>query len=285
MTGLLAHKTAVIVSGATGIGEAISKRFAREGARMLVQGTREEPVDAVVLEIRQAGGIAESVITDLLDDVSATHLALPCHNDFNCLDVCVVNCSQVFFGKPLAEIDPESFTQIMQRTAVRAFLAIRRLLPLLEKTKGTLITLTSDFATTGQPHYGPSAAAHAAVRALAMTAAKEAARAPVRVINLLLGVTEAERETRGIGQMPNAEAERLRAATPLGRFATSEEIANAVAFLASDHASFITGTDLHVDGGLAIAHGLPAKSYEHTKPVAELELHHQHIERTWPRAA
>jgi len=271
MDGLLQQKTAIVIGGATGIGEAISKRLAHDGARVIVQGMPEEPVDDVVLEIRQASGLAESLIGDIAEPECAQLAVEKCEREFHCLDICVLNPDRIHFTEKLGEFDCDHFHSILRAIVCSAFYTMHTVLPYLARTKGVMIAVLSRGALDGSPLAGPYAAGHAAVRAMMMTAAVEYAQEPVRTVNLLLG---ANHDIFRHSEHAEGLRETMRAATPLGRLVSPQEVAAVVSSLSSDNASFLTGTDVVLDGGLSIAVGQPGEHVHHSVPMTDLRLLH-----------
>lgn len=274
MGGMLQRRTAVVTGGATGIGEAISKRLAAEGARVLVNGLPDDPVEQVVLEIRRSGGLAESFVGDVSDAETVRAMMAFVRQEFGCLQICVANAAKLFFGGKLGEYDDALFDEIIHNNLYGYYYTMRYALPELEKANGVLITIGAESGLHGLPMAGPYAAANAAVRALALTAAREYAHVPVRVVNVSPGPIETAMTRSDVGPMPENMREELVCATPLGRCGSPAEVAHTVAFLASDQASFITGTDILVDGGLSTSHGSPGTTRQRA-PAEDLPLKHK----------
>ncbi|HJU28632.1 MAG TPA: SDR family NAD(P)-dependent oxidoreductase [Candidatus Binataceae bacterium] len=253
----LDNKVAVATADGSGIGAATARRFAKEGAAVVVadlSGTRAEKVAS---EINAGGGRAKWIKMDASDQegVQATiRLAL---NSFGRLDIMFNNAGMAEVA-PLDEITLESWNRVLAVTLTSAFLGIKYCVPVMRQQGGGAIVNTASISGT-RGDYGMASynAAKAGVINLTRAAALENARHKIRVNCVCPGAIN----TRAPELMGRERADEFRrvqgAAHPLGRMGEADEIASAVAFLASDEASFITGEAVVVDGGLTAYTGLP----------------------------
>ena len=239
----LENKTALITGAGAkgGIGAAIASLFAREGAHVLITGRDAQRGEQAVAEIASAGGDARFLLADLSDLDDIARLA----EEAGDVDV-LVNNAAVFPFAPTVEQDTASYDEVFA-TNVRApyFLTAALVPSMLAKASGSIINISTMVATFGLPGLSVYGATKAALESLTRTWAAEFSPGGVRVNVISPGPTRSE---KAIGAMGEA-AEQLGRTTPLGRMAATAEIAEAVLFLASDRASYITGAVIPVDGG------------------------------------
>jgi NAD(P)-dependent dehydrogenase (short-subunit alcohol dehydrogenase family) len=244
--GQLEGRTALVTGATSGIGRATARRFDDEGAFVVVTGRRQEALDATVAEL---GPNARGVRGDVadLDDLDRVMAAVAEHGAG--LDVLFANAGGGSFAT-LADLTPEHLDEAFSTNVRGTVFTVQKALPLLNR--GSSVVLAgSTSATSGVPAFGVYGASKAAVRAFARTWAVELAERGVRVNTVVPGPTE----TDGLrGLAPDAGAadalvEQLGGALPIGRAGRPEEIAAAVLFLASDQSSFMTGSEVFVDGG------------------------------------
>jgi len=246
VSNTLQNKTAVVTGGGTGIGLAIAKRFAAEGAYVFISGRRQNVLDAAVAEI---GDNVEAVRVDSsrLADIQALYGTV--RERTGSVDVVVANSGG---GVPaaLGEITEVQVDQTFATNVKGVIFTVQEVLPLLGE-KASIILIGSTTSTRVGPAMSVYAASKAAVRNLARSWAVDLSGRSVRVNVLSPGPTR----TPGLlGSAPGHEDEllaALAAQTPLGRVAEPTEIAAAALFLASDDASFVNGIEFFVDGGHA----------------------------------
>jgi NAD(P)-dependent dehydrogenase (short-subunit alcohol dehydrogenase family) len=240
-----ANKVVLVTGGSSGIGLAAARAFAAEGARLVVVGRRAEALAAVRAELGDALTIAADVarapeIARVMREVARRHGGL---------DVLFANAG-MSECPPLAETDDAFFDQIMAANVKSVFFAFTGALPLLRDRGAAVFTATATHAR-GRPGDALYLASKAAVRSLArsLAADDEVLRRRVRVNVVSPGPVETPLTSRAHA-VPEIRAyvERM---VPLGRWGTPDDVARAVLFLASSDASYITGAELAVDGGLA----------------------------------
>jgi NAD(P)-dependent dehydrogenase (short-subunit alcohol dehydrogenase family) len=244
--GQLDGKTALVTGATSGIGRATAQRFVDEGAYVFVVGRRQDALDATLAEL---GPNAHGVRADVADLADLDRVVAAVDERGQGLDVLFANAGGGSFAS-LADVTPEHFDAAFGTNVRGTLFTVQKALPLLNR--GASVVLTgSTSATSGVPAFGVYGASKAAVRAFARTWAVELADRGVRVNTVVPGPTETE-GLRGLA--PDADAadalvKQLGSALPLGRPGRPAEIAAAVLFLASDQSSFVTGSELFVDGG------------------------------------
>lgn len=243
----LRGRTALVTGGTTGIGLAVAQRFAAEGAHVFITGRRQDVLDAAVASI---GDSATGVRGDAgdLDDLDRVMEAVSAHG--RGLDVLVANAGGGAFAL-LEEVTHEDFTATFAGNVGGTLFTVQKALPLLGEGSSVVVVGSTE-AMAGTPAFGVYAASKAAVRSVARTWAAELVGRRIRVNTLVPGPTR----TPGIEGLAAGPAEveglvaQLAAGVPMGRMADPAEIANVALFLASDESSFMTGSEVVVDGGV-----------------------------------
>ncbi|WP_327171171.1 SDR family oxidoreductase [Streptomyces sp. NBC_01336] len=244
--GLLEGKTALVTGGSTGIGLAAAVRLAAEGAHVFITGRRKAELEAAVETI----GSATAVIGDIADLADLDRLYEAVRDRGQGLDVLFANASVAAFA-PLEQITEEHFDTLFGINVRGTLFTVQKALPLLNDGASVILNGSTN-VDAGDEAFGVYAASKAATRSFARTWANELKGRGIRVNAVTPGPTD----TPGLsGLAPDPEQaaglrQALAAQVPLGRLGRPEEIAAAVAFLASGQSSFITGTSLYVDGGL-----------------------------------
>ena len=236
-------KTAVITGGATGIGLAAAKRFIEEGAFVFIFGRRQEALDTAVAEL---GSNARAVKGSVSNPNDLDRLYAAVKAERGTLDIVFANAgagSALPLGKITAEHIDETFDTNVKGTT----LTVQKALPLMSEG-GSIILTGSSAGTTGAPAMSIYSASKAAVRNLARTWAEDLKGTGIRVNVLSPGPTATELAKAALGE----EGQKLFASmNPLQRMADPAELGAAAAFLASSDSSFMTASEVAVDGGLA----------------------------------
>lgn len=234
----LADKAALITGGTAGIGLACAQLFAREGAAVTITGR-----DAArgIAAAAQIAGTIRFVAADLADIESVRALV----RQAGPVDILVNNAAS-FPSAMTLDQQLESFEKTFDTNVRGAYFLAAGLVPgMMDRRHGSIINVTSMVASKGVPGAGVYSASKAAVESLTRTWAAEFGRSGVRVNSVAPGPTR----TEGVEAEWGETNEQLGQALPLGRTARPDEIAQAVLFLASQRATFITGSVLHADGG------------------------------------
>ena len=241
----LSGKTALVTGGTSGIGLATAQRLAAEGAHVYLTGRTLDRVDAAVATI---GDGATGVAADVTDIAALDRLADVVRQRGRGLDVLFANAGGGEFAT-LEDETPEHLADTFTRNVGGTVFTVQKMLPLFNE--GASVVLTgSTSASVGFPAFGAYAASKAAIRSLGRTWAAELADRKIRGNVVVPGPVE----TPGLtGLAPSGGEQALldaeAAKVPMGRVGRPDEIASAVLFLASDQSSFMTGSEMFVDGG------------------------------------
>jgi NAD(P)-dependent dehydrogenase (short-subunit alcohol dehydrogenase family) len=247
MNTQLNEKIALVTGGSTGIGLAAAQELAAQGARVFITGRRQAELDAAVVAI---GANATAIRADasVLSDLDAVYAQIA--KTAGKLDILFANAGGGDM-LPLGAITEEHFDQIFSTNVRGVLFTVQKALPLL--TDGASIILTSSTTSVkGTANFSVYSASKAAVRNFARSWALDLKDRAIRVNVVSPGPVR----TPGLGGLVPEEARQglfdaLAAQVPLGRIGEPQEVGKAVAFLASDAASFINGIELFVDGGMA----------------------------------
>ncbi|OIV37482.1 short-chain dehydrogenase [Mangrovactinospora gilvigrisea] len=246
--GQLQNKTALVTGASTGIGLAIARRFAAEGATVYLTGRRKAELDAAV---QQIGDRAIAVPSDVsrTDDLDRLFEGIAARSGR--LDIVVANAG-VGGYEPLGLITEEDYERTTAVNLKGTIFTVQKALPLLD-AGASVILLSSSAALRATPGLGVYAATKAAIRSLARTWAGELADHGIRVNALTPGPVATPGADELRAALPGGDRDAQGAApatpTPLGRVGRADEVAAAALFLAGDASSFTTGAELPVDGG------------------------------------
>ena len=250
----LAGKVAIITGASAGIGRATALLFAQEGAKVIVGARRQAELDTLVAEIQSAGGQAIALAGDVQDETYAKALVAKAVETYGHLDIAFNNAGILGEAGPTTGVSKDGFENTLAVNLTSAFLGAKYQIEQMTKNGGGSGIFTSTFVghTIGFPQVAAYAASKAGLIGLTQVLAAEFGPQNVRVNSILPGAVDTDMY-RSMNNTPESRAW-LEGAHALKRVGTSEELAKAVLFLASDDASFVTGTASLVDGGISITH-------------------------------
>jgi len=265
MTGQVQGKVALVTGGASGIGEAVSELLAREGAPVAVTDVDDLRGPGVVASIKKAGGEAIFLHQDVTSEARWIEVVAEVEQRYGRLDILVSNAG---IGIAVPSITDMTLEDWRRQNAINldgVFLSVKHCLPLMRKTSmqkdcgGSIIMMSSLAGLRGAPGLSAYSASKGGVRLFAKSIAMECASAGdgIRVNSVHPGIIDTPiwgkipTEAAGRGQnAPIDPEERAKLAAPLGRAGHAAEIASGVLYLASDASSYVTGTELVIDGGM-----------------------------------
>jgi NAD(P)-dependent dehydrogenase (short-subunit alcohol dehydrogenase family) len=239
-------KVAVITGGSSGIGLATAKRFVEEGAHVFIMGRRQSELDKAKVEIGRNVTTVKGDVSKL-EDLDVLYKTVAAERKR--LDIVVASAGFVEFGV-LASATPDHFDKTFNINARGVFFTVQKALPLLNDG-GSIILVSSCVHLKGIPEYTVYGATKAALRSFARSWAMELKDRQIRVNTLSPGATDTPIIDGQFKSKEEADGAKTKFSelTPLGRLGRPEELASAAYFLASDESSYVTGTDLVVDGG------------------------------------
>jgi NAD(P)-dependent dehydrogenase (short-subunit alcohol dehydrogenase family) len=239
----------VLITGAlTGIGRATAVAFAREGARVVVSGRRDDAGHALASELRELGAEAEFLHADVREDDDVRGLVDKTVAKFGRLDVAVNNAGTEGTSGPVTEQSAESYATTFDTNVLGTLLSMKHELRVMQaQGHGSIINLSSLLGQRGAPGASVYTASKHAVEGLTKAAALEGSEFGVRVNAVAPGPVETDMLDRFTGSAEQKAG--LIGRIPLKRAGEPNEIAQAIVYLSSDRASFITGQILGVDGG------------------------------------
>jgi NAD(P)-dependent dehydrogenase (short-subunit alcohol dehydrogenase family) len=239
----------VLITGAlTGIGRATAVTFAREGARVVVSGRREQEGKKLEKELRELGAEVEFVKTDVRHDDDIRALIDKTVARFGRLDIAVNNAGTEGLRGLVTEQTAESYAATFDTNVLGVLLSMKHeLRVMLPQGSGSIVNISSTYGSVGAAGASVYVASKHAVEGLTKSAALEVAGTGVRVNVIAVGTTDTGMLTRFTNTDENKAA--LVSTVPLKRLATPEEIAHVIAFVGSANASYMTGSSIPVDGG------------------------------------
>ena len=246
----LEDKVALVTGGGAGIGRAIAETFAREGAHVIIADRDGEAAQGVAEAITMSNGSARAHTTDVTSTEQVKALMASIAEAFGRLDV-LVNNAGVGERADFRHLDDDAWSRVWQVNLDGTVRCAREAFPLLKASgKASVINLSSVMATKHTRQMSVYSTTKGAVAALSRSLAVEYAPYGIRVNHLCPGYVETALIGRYTANPGIAKA--LLGQTPLRRFGTPQDIANAALFLASDEAAYITGAGLNVDGGMGV---------------------------------
>lgn len=248
----LAGKIAIVTGGSSGIGYAVARLFAKEGAKVVVTARRQRELDALVTSIERDHGEAVAIAGDIRDETLARLLVHTAVDRYGALDIAFNNAGTTGEIAPVPDLQISGWRDTLDTNLTSAFLGAKYQIPAMLARGGGSLIFTSTFVgyTVGFPGMGAYAASKAGLIGLTQVIAAEFGSKGIRANALLPGGTDTPMG-RQVVNTPEARAfvEGMHA---LKRLASPDEIARAALYLASDASSFTTGTALLADGGVSV---------------------------------
>ena len=280
MAGRLQGKIAIVMGAGTGMGEAVAHKFAREGAMVCAFGRPDDPIDEVVAAINeQYGDVAIGATGDGADGQAMQAAVAQTVARFGRLDIACQTAGSFGPIADLVDYDLAIFDQLLNNNCRALFVFTRTVLPHLRETHGSVVTIGSAAAVVGEPAAVPYGATKAFIHAFTVGLAAEESPNGVRVNSVAPGVIDTGWFDPERGPLEPEMLKRLPGTNLMGSLGTPEEIANVVAFLASEEASYVTGSIWAADGGLPITRGAAGEKASpsfRSAPAGELTLRHSH---------
>jgi len=253
----LKDKVSIITGAASGIGKATSLVFAREGAKVMCADVNADGAEAVARQIADTGGDAASVRVDVAQEADVQEMISQTVARWGRLDV-LYNNAGIGFGMPVTQVPESEWDRLMDINLKGVFLGCKHAIPeMLKNGGGAIVSTASDAGLRGSAFLSTYCASKGGVVMLTKSLAVEWAAQGIRVNCVCPGVIRTpildpfiSQSQALLGVTPEQAWAQMAAVHPIGRVGEPEEVGRAVAFLASDEASFITGVALSVDGGL-----------------------------------
>jgi NAD(P)-dependent dehydrogenase (short-subunit alcohol dehydrogenase family) len=248
----MSSQVVLITGGLTGIGRAAAVAFARKGAKLAVVGRREEAGKALVKELRSLGSEAEFFNADVRHDADIRDAVDKTVARFGRLDVAVNNAATEGQIGPITHQTAESYAATFDTNVLGVILSIKHEVRVMEKQgSGNIINISSTYGHEGAAFASVYVASKHAVEGITKSVALEVVKAGIRVNAVAPGPVDTGMLTRFTGTPENKAA--LVTQVPMDRLGVPDEQANAIVFIASNDASYITGHILNVDGGMTIS--------------------------------
>ena len=267
----LAGKVAIVTGTGAGIGKAIAQMFAKEGAQVVAASRRSTNGQPVVDEIVRSGGDAIFVRCDISVEADVATLITRATEACGRVDI-LVNNAGVNFVKPFEDVEPADWDRVINTDLRGTYLCSRlAILEMLKSGGGAIVNIATVHTQACMPGAAPYDAAKCGIVGLTKSLATEFASRNIRVNALSPGLIDTGiwDDIVAAAPSPQAAIDYWKANIPMGRVGTTEEIARGAMFLASDEASYITGANLLIDGGMTSL--LVSKEPYGSKPLEGLE--------------
>jgi 3-oxoacyl-[acyl-carrier protein] reductase len=249
MGNRLRDKIAIVTGAGSGMGEAIAHTYAREGAKVAVLDVNEQAANKVASAI---GANALAVACDVTNKADIMRAVEMTEKKFGVTDILVNNAGVAHVNKPLMEIDEREYDRVFDVNVKGLFMFIQAVVPAMRKKGGgVIVNIGSTAGLRPRPGLSAYNATKGAVHNLTKTLAVELEPDKIRVCAIAPVATDTPLLPTFLGPAPG-QREKFIATVPLGRLATSQDIADAALFLASAEAKFLTGNIMEVDGGRCV---------------------------------
>lgn len=243
------NKVAVITGGTTGFGKGASELLASKGVKVVVSGRRKELGEKLVADIRAKGGEAIFMFTDVNDEASVKALVDTAVSHYGRLDLAVNNAGISTEGAKIGDSETARFQEMIQTNVMGVYFGMKyQIQQMLKNGGGSIVNLASIAGLNGIPYTGTYCATKHAVVGLTKAGALDYATQGIRINAVAPGAAKTEIIAKALAQGVYSE-ESISAMHPMNRMGVAQEIVNAIVWLLSDEASFVTGHILNVDGG------------------------------------
>ena len=247
-------KVAIVTGGAAGIGEAVAQALGQRGVRVAIADVRTEVASETAKRLRAAGVTVAPVAVDITDESTVMRMVNEVLEMWGRIDI-LVNNAGIESSGPFMQISLEEYERVMRVNTTGAWICCRAVIPqMINQKSGSIVNVSSVAGQRGGGLLGTSAYATSkgAVIALSKALAREFAKYGIRVNAVAPSLTMTDLAQRQLDRLDATTLDKVNALTPMGRPAQPHEIAAAIAFLASDEASYMTGHVYNVDGGIAM---------------------------------
>jgi NAD(P)-dependent dehydrogenase (short-subunit alcohol dehydrogenase family) len=247
----LAGRVALVTGGSRGVGRAIARRLAADGAAVAVNYRRDDAAAReTVAAIETGGGRAVAYQAAIGDDQAVTAMAEAIRSDLGEIDILVSNAGTASRGRPVADTEPDEYLRLMAVHALGPLALIRSLLPAMRaRPRADIVVVSSAITSHAPPFSAPYTMAKAALEAAARTLAREERPHGIRVNVVAPGLVATDMGERLVRAVDGRALHDLDAQYPFGRVCLPEDVAGVVAFLVSADSGYVTGQRLVVDGG------------------------------------
>ena len=249
----LDQKVGIITGAASGIGQQTAQLFAREGMKVVIADISVEKGEKVAAGIREAGGIADFIETNVAETEQVQHVIRETTKRHGVLNVLVNDAAHWQGDTTIANLDEKVWDKVLEVTLKGVYLCTKYAIPEMIRAGGGSIVNISSVNSVYPVGLTAYSAAKGGVDTLTKIVAVEYGKHKIRVNAILPGTTSTESSMAEWKQVPG-RLEKITEMYPLGRIATPEDIANCALFLASDRSAFVNGVCILVDGGLTAGH-------------------------------